>query len=71
MIEWHAQAGTKSLRVRLLVQDDTLVLVFEDGGSERRLTPEIAARVRLLGGGLQSNEEGQSIQITLPLQVLE
>lgn len=71
VIEWRTQVGGPSLRVLLLARDSALTLVFEDGGATRGLTPEIAARVRLLGGEVRLNKETQSIRIALPVEVLK
>jgi two-component system sensor histidine kinase UhpB len=69
VVKLRAQAGCKSLHVRLVTQDDAVALVFEDSGKERRLTPEVAARVRLLGGEMETNNEERSIMIALPTKV--
>ena len=71
VIDLRTQAGAKKLRVRMLVRDEALTLVFEDGGPTRRLTPEIHSRVRLLGGVVRLNEEERAVHIRLPLQTLE
>jgi PAS domain S-box-containing protein len=69
VVKLRAEAGCKSLHVRLITQDDAVALVFEDSGKERRLTPEVAARVRLLGGEMEISNEERSIVIALPKQV--
>jgi len=68
VIALRATAGCRSLHVRLLCQDAALALVFEDSGKERRLTSEVCARVRLLGGEIELSDEQRSIVIALPTQ---
>lgn len=65
----RASAGCKSLHVRALTQDDAIALVFEDSGRERRLTPDICARVRLLGGEIEISNDENSIVIALPTKI--
>lgn len=69
VIQLRVHRGCKGLHVRLLTQDDALALVFEDSGKERRLTPEICARVRLLGGEVDLSNDEKSIVIALPLKL--
>lgn len=69
VVQLRVRGGCKGLHVRLLTQDDALALVFEDSGKERRLTPEICARVRLLGGEVDLSNEEKSIVIALPLRL--
>lgn len=69
VIQLRLRHGCKSLHVRLLAQDDALAVVFEDSGKERRLTPEICARVRLLGGEVDLSNDEKSIVIALPLKL--
>lgn len=66
VIARRAQAGGKSLLVRLLTQGDAVVLVFEDSGQKRRVSSEVSARVRLLGGEIAVNNGKKSIVVTLP-----
>ena len=71
VVKLRAEAGCKGLHVRLITQDDAFALVFEDSGKERRLTPEVAARVRLLGGEMEISNEERSIVIALPTKVAD
>ena len=66
VIELRAQAGCKSLHVRAFTQEDAIALVFEDSGKDRQLTPEVSARIRLLGGEIEISNEDRSIVIALP-----
>ena len=54
---------------RAFTQEDAIALVFEDSGKDRQLTPEISARVRLLGGEIEISNEDRSIVIALPTKV--
>lgn len=65
----RAAAGCKSLHVRALTQDDAIALVFEDTGRDRRLTHDICARVRLLGGELEVSHEERFIVVALPTKI--
>ena len=69
IIELRARGGCRSLHVRALAQDEAVALVFEDSGKERKLTPEISARVRLLGGQIEISNEDRSIIVALPVRV--
>ena len=69
IIATRAQAGGRSLQVRLLRQDDAVALTFEDSGRERRLPPEIYARVRLLGGEIEVDGAERMIAVALPLKM--
>ena len=71
VVKLRAEAGCKGLHVRLITQDDAFALVFEDSGKERRLTPEVAARVRLLGGEMEISNEERSIVIALPTKAAD
>ena len=71
IIAVRAQAGGRSLQVRLLRQDDAVALTFEDSGRERRLPPEICARVRLLGGEIEVNGPERLIAVALPLKLAD
>ena len=71
IVELRTRAGCKSLHVRLLAQNHVLALVFEDSGRERQVTPEIAARVRLMAGEIEISNEERSIVVALPAQGLE
>ena len=71
IIAARAQAGGRSLLVRLLRQDHAVALIFEDGGRERRLSPEICARVRLLGGEIELNGGDRLIAVALPLKLTD
>jgi PAS domain S-box-containing protein len=64
VVALRSHAGCKSLTVRLLTQDLAIALVFEDNGKDRRLTPEIVSRVRLLGGETEITQG--TIAIALP-----
>lgn len=66
VIAQRGKAGGKALHVRLLTRDDAVTLVFEDSGGERRLSPEVRARVRLIGGKSELSNEKKSIVVTLP-----
>jgi len=68
VIQLRLRATCKSLHLRLLAQDDTLVVVFEDSSKDRQLSPEITARIRLLGGEIQVSNEEKSIVIALPMK---
>jgi len=69
VVDLRARAACKALHVRAITQDDAIALVFEDSGKDRQLTPDVSARVRLLGGEMEiSNEEG-SIVIALPTRI--
>jgi len=68
VIAQRVAAGCRSLHVRLLCQAEALALVFEDSGRERRLTGEVCARVRLLGGQVEVSHEDCSIVVALPVQ---
>ena len=66
VVELRAQAGCKSLHVRAFTQEDAIAFVFEDSGKDRQLTPEVSARVRLLGGEIEISNEDRSIVIAVP-----
>jgi PAS domain S-box-containing protein len=66
VIQLRLRAACKSLHLRLLAGEGIFALVFEDSGKERRLTAEVAARVRLLGGEIEINNAEKSILISLP-----
>jgi PAS domain S-box-containing protein len=66
VIQLRVRAGCKSLHLRLLAQDEIVALVFEDSSKERQITPEVAARVRLLGGEIEINPNEKSILIAFP-----
>ena len=68
VIASRAEAGCKSLHVRLLMHPDAVVLVVEDSGKERCLPAETHARVRLLGGEVDVNDAERMLAIALPLQ---
>jgi PAS domain S-box-containing protein len=61
-------SGCKALHLKLVVQPDTLGLVWEDSGKDRRLNPELCARVRLLGGEIEIANQAKTILIALPLK---
>lgn len=69
VVALRATAGCKSLHVRALTQDDAIALVFEDSGKDRRLTQDICARVRLLGGEIEVSLEERFIVIALPTRL--
>jgi two-component system sensor kinase len=69
VIALRAAAGCKSLHVRALTQDDAIALVFEDSGKDRRLTQDICARVRLLGGEIEVSHEERFIVVALPTKI--
>jgi len=69
IVELRARAGCRSLHLRALIQEDAVALVFEDSGKERQLTPDISARVRLLGGEIEISNQEQSIVIALPTRL--
>ncbi len=62
------QAGCRSLHVRLLFETDALAVVFEDSAPTRHLSPEISARVRLLGGEIEINREEKFIGVAFCLR---
>jgi PAS domain S-box-containing protein len=66
VIQLRLRAGCKSLHLRLLSQDAIVALVFEDSSRDRQMTPEVAARVRLLGGEIEINPVEKSIVIGFP-----
>jgi PAS domain S-box-containing protein len=66
VLDLRAREGCKNLHLRVITQDDAVALVFEDSGRERRLTSDLSARVRLLGGEVEINNEERSIVIALP-----
>ena len=69
IVELRVRAGCRSLQVRAITQDDVVAVVFEDSGQERELTPDICARVRLLGGQIEISDPERSIVIALPTQL--
>jgi PAS domain S-box-containing protein len=69
VVEARVIAGAKSLHVRAFAEANAVALAFEDGGRDRRLTPDILARVRLLGGECSISPEEKTILIGLPSQV--
>ena len=71
LIELRARAGSRSLHVRALAEDDAVALVFEDSGKHRQVTPEISARVRLLGGQIEISNAERSIIVALPARLGE
>ena len=69
VVRLRVEAGCKSLHVRLITEDEAVALAFEDSGKDRRLTSDISARVRLLGGETEISNEERSIVIALPTKV--
>ncbi len=68
VIASRIEAGAKNLHVRLLAQDDAVALTFEDAVKQRRIAPETAARVRLLGGEIEINTVEGMIVVALPVR---
>lgn len=68
VVQLRLNCGCKGLNVRLLTQENAMALVFEDSGADRRITSEICARVRLLGGEVNISNEEKSIVIALPVK---
>lgn len=69
VIASRLESGAKNLHVRLLAQDDAVALTFEDAVKQRRIAPETAARVRLLGGEIEINAAEGMIVVALPTQM--
>lgn len=71
VIASRVEAGCKNLHIRLLVQDEAVALTFEDAARERRLSAEVSARVRLLGGEVEINNAERMIVVALPSHMSE
>ena len=69
VIASRIEAGAKNLHVRLLAQDDAVALTFEDAVKQRRIAPDTAARIRLLGGEIEINQGEGMIVVALPTQM--